>query len=225
MNRFSQMLGMTARLWYLIDARNQVVGRVSQQVATLLQGKTKPTYTRGIDCGDHVVLINTRHVVFTGKKWDNKYYRWHTGYAGGFTEVKAKDYHKKNPTSVMQHAIYGQLPKNHLRKKMMKRLHLFPDSIHPYKENISFVLPGPTKFLKTLKDYSEKEVLETPVMVEPKKSFHLPQHESLKPKLKELYLRTVPLTREEYLKTQGITLLNRRGRKVRAARPESSEKS
>ena len=192
MNKFSDMLGQSARLWYLIDGRDQVVGKIAQQAATILQGKHKPTFTRSVYVGDHVVITNTQHVVFTGKKWIQKKYRWHSGYASGFQEVLAKDLHKRNPTFVLHRAIYGSLPKNSLRPRRMKQLHLFPEERHPYKENISFVLPGPSEKRKQLSDYTEEDFMKVPVVVDPDKSFMLPEHEAFKGKLRAQYRKTLP---------------------------------
>jgi large subunit ribosomal protein L13 len=115
-------------MWYLMDARDQVVGRLAATLSLILQGKSKPIYHPAVDVGDHVVLVNTRHVVFTGKKWKQKIYRHHTGYPG-LKEITAERLHNKDPTMVIQKAVNGMLPKNNLRKKRMRRLHLFPDDV------------------------------------------------------------------------------------------------
>lgn len=87
-------------LWHLIDAKNQVVGRLATQIVHVLRGKHKPTFSPNYDCGDVVVVINAREVRFTGDKWNLKKYRWHTGYVGGLKEITAKDMHKKAPEEV-----------------------------------------------------------------------------------------------------------------------------
>lgn len=97
------------------------------------QGKDKPTFVPYLPEGDAVVVINTRHVELARRKWTEKKYRWHTGYPGGLKERSAKDQHEKDPTSVLQHAVYGMLPKSRLRKHYSRRLRLFPDAEHDFE--------------------------------------------------------------------------------------------
>ena len=104
--------GNVERKWYVIDAQGQTVGRLASQIATVLRGKHKPTYTPHVDCGDHVIVINADKVVFTGKKLDQKLYRRHTGYAGGLKETKARDMLNTHPERVIMFAVKGMLPKN-----------------------------------------------------------------------------------------------------------------
>lgn len=100
----------------MIDAKGQVVGRLASQISKILTGKDKPTYRPNQDCGDAVVVINAGDVDFTGRKWDNKLYRWHTGYPGGLKERTAKDQQSRDPGSVLQKAVMGMLPKTNLRR-------------------------------------------------------------------------------------------------------------
>lgn len=108
--------------WYVIDANGQTVGRLASQIASVLRGKNKPTYTPHVDCGDHVIVINAEKVVFTGKKLDQKLYRRHTGYAGGLRETVARDMMENHPERVLMNAVKGMLPKNSLGRKMLTNL-------------------------------------------------------------------------------------------------------
>lgn len=118
--------------WRLVDARGRVLGRLASQVATLLMGKHKPTYTPGVEDGDHVVVINAREVRLTGKKLDQKVYRWHTGYPGGLKEVPARRMYQEKPERMVREAILGMLPKNKLRKRRAKKLRIYADDKHPH---------------------------------------------------------------------------------------------
>eukprot|EP00039_Didymoeca_costata_P013780 m.214599 g.214599 ORF g.214599 m.214599 type:complete len:190 (+) comp15869_c4_seq6:171-740(+) len=137
MDKASRALLTHTRVWYLIDAANQRPGRLATQISPILQGKYKPIFHRSVDCGDHVVLINTKKIEFSGKKWDDKLYRWHTFYPGGFRSIKAKDLHARKPTEIVRKAINGMLPRNSFRSKWMDRLHLFEGDEYPYAENIA----------------------------------------------------------------------------------------
>lgn len=112
----SQGLQAEGLRFRVIDARGQVVGRLASQIAKILTGKDKPTYRPNQDCGDAVVVVNASQVEFTGRKWDNKLYRWHTGYPGGLKERSAKDQEAREPGSVLQKAVMGMLPKTNLRR-------------------------------------------------------------------------------------------------------------
>ncbi|XP_065828273.1 large ribosomal subunit protein uL13m-like [Oscarella lobularis] len=157
-SKLSQNFQTFTRMWYLIDGRGQVVGRLASMLSGVLQGKIKPIYHPATDIGDHVVVINTGDVVFTGRKWEKKLYRHHTGYPGGLKEIVAEKLHNKDETMVLRKAVYGMLPKNNLRKKRMRRLHLFPTDIHPYQLNITATLEGPCLSLKRLEDYTKEEI-------------------------------------------------------------------
>jgi len=116
----------------LIDAENQVVGRLAAQVSKILQGKDKPTYTPSRDLGDVCVVINAEKAVLTGRKWDDKVYRHHTGTPGGLKEITAKEVWRRNPTKVLYSAVSGMIPKNNLRRDRMMKLRIFPGSEHPF---------------------------------------------------------------------------------------------
>ena len=118
------------RKWYIIDAANKPLGRVATEAAKLLRGKHKPTYTPNIDTGDHVIIINSKDVVLTGNKLNQKTYRSHSGYIGGMREVPAKVMLEKNPEKAMTLAVKGMLPHNSLGKQMLKKLRVYAGSEH-----------------------------------------------------------------------------------------------
>ncbi|HXF04685.1 MAG TPA: 50S ribosomal protein L13 [Blastocatellia bacterium] len=121
------------RKWYLIDATGMTVGRLASRVAPLLMGKHKPTYTPFLDLGDHVIVINAANVVFTGQKWRQKVYRWHSGYPGGLKETTARHLMAKHPERVVELAIKGMLPKTPLGKKMARKLKVYAGPEHPHQ--------------------------------------------------------------------------------------------
>jgi large subunit ribosomal protein L13 len=115
------------RLWHVVDAKDQVLGRLATQVTRLLVGKHKPTCTPHVDGGDHVVVLNARNVAMTGKKPTEKLYRWHTGWMGGLKTLTARQVMERDPARIIEHAIKGMLPKNNTRDVRMKRLRVFAD--------------------------------------------------------------------------------------------------
>ncbi|MEG1294912.1 MAG: 50S ribosomal protein L13 [Niameybacter sp.] len=121
------------RNWYVIDAQGQTLGRAASQIASILRGKNKPTYTPHVDCGDHVIVINADKVVFTGKKLDQKLYRRHSGYAGGLKETKARDMLNTHPERVMMYAVKGMLPKNSLGRQMLTKLRVYAGTEHNHE--------------------------------------------------------------------------------------------
>ncbi len=121
------------RKWYLIDAKGKVLGRVAAEVARILRGKNKPTFTPHVDCGDFVIVINAKHVKLTGRKWEQKKYYRHSGYIGGLKEIKAVDMLKKYPERLVVHAVKGMLPKNRLGNRLITKLKVYPEAEHPHK--------------------------------------------------------------------------------------------
>ena len=113
------------RKWYVIDADGKVLGRLAAEVAKLLKGKHKPTYSTHMDCGDHVIVINTDKMILTGNKMEDKIYRRHTGYIGNMKEIAAKDAMAKDSTNVLMLAVKGMLPKNTLGRKMLTKLRVY----------------------------------------------------------------------------------------------------
>lgn len=118
------------RKWYVIDAEGKVVGRLAAEVAKLLKGKHKPTYSTHMDCGDHVIVINSDKMILTGNKLEDKIYRRHTGYIGNMKEVAAKDAMAKDSTNVLMLAVKGMLPKNSLGRKMLTKLRVYRGAEH-----------------------------------------------------------------------------------------------
>lgn len=129
---YSQKPSEIERTWLLIDASEAPVGRIATQVARLLVGKDKPTYTPHIDAGDYVVVINAAKAVFTGnKEVDKKYYR-HSGFPGNLRELSVKQVREKAPERLIENAVRGMLPKNKLQAERMKRLRIFADENHEH---------------------------------------------------------------------------------------------
>ncbi len=118
------------RKWYIIDAAGVPLGRTAAKGAVLLRGKNKPSYTPNVDCGDHVIVINCDKVVLTGKKLEQKYYRYHTGYIGGLKEVRYDKLLREKPEFVVYHAVKGMLPKNALGRMALTRLRVYKDAEH-----------------------------------------------------------------------------------------------
>ncbi len=124
--------GEVEKKWWLIDAKGKPLGRLCTVIAEYLTGKNKPTYTPFIDVGDHVIVINASKLVLTGKKLDDKYYRHYTGYPGGIKEINAGKLLAKNPSKVIELAVYGMLPKTKLGRAMFKKLKVYPEEDHPH---------------------------------------------------------------------------------------------
>ncbi len=125
---------LAPRKWHIFDASEESFGRMSTKIATLLRGKNKVDYLPHIDNGDHVVVINTDKVKYTGNKGLGKIYYSHSWYIGGLKEITLGNLIKKDSTLVIKKAVYGMLPKNKLRDQMIKRLNIYTDDNHPYKE-------------------------------------------------------------------------------------------
>jgi large subunit ribosomal protein L13 len=121
------------RQWMVVDATDQVLGRLATRVATILRGKHKPTYAPHLDVGDHVIVINAERVHLTGKKLRDKQYRWHTGYIGGLREVSAETMLRTHPERVIEWAVQGMLPKNRLGKAMARKLKVYKGAAHPHQ--------------------------------------------------------------------------------------------
>lgn len=117
------------RKTHIIDARDQVLGRLATQIADLLRGKHKIEFVPYIDLGDTVIVSNASEIRLTGRKMDNKIYYWHTSYPGGLKQATAKEVMAKDPTEILRRAVYGMLPKNKLRSLWMRRLKIYSDDI------------------------------------------------------------------------------------------------
>jgi large subunit ribosomal protein L13 len=118
------------RKWFVVDARDKTVGRLATEVARMLSGKNNPSWTPFLDMGDHVVVINARHAIFTGSKNEQKMYRHHTLYPGGLREISVKNMFLKTPEKVIELAVKGMLPKTKLGKAMAKKLKVYADGEH-----------------------------------------------------------------------------------------------
>jgi len=119
--------------WVVIDATDQVLGRLSSQVAKILRGKHKPSYTPHVDCGDNVIIINADKVRLTGRKLTDKVYVRHTGYPGGQRFATPREMLQRKPIWVIEHAVKGMLPKNRLGAEMFRNLYVYSGSEHPHE--------------------------------------------------------------------------------------------
>ena len=132
MKTFMAKPGEVERKWYVVDATDLVLGRLASNVAAVLRGKNKPIFTPNVDTGDYVIIINADKVRLTGKKLEQKYYRYHTGYIGGLKEIQYKEMMEKKPVLAVELAIKGMLPKNSIGRKMFKKLKVYAGSEHPH---------------------------------------------------------------------------------------------
>ena len=132
MSTFVPVAGRIDRKWHVIDAADYPVGRVASLAAHLLQGKHKGIYTPYIDTGDHVVVVNVKKAKLTGRKEEQKMYRYHSGYDGGLREERAKDVRAKHPRRLMEEAVRGMLPKSKLGDAMYRKLNVYEGADHPH---------------------------------------------------------------------------------------------
>ena len=121
------------RKWFVVDAEGKVLGRLASRIASILRGKHKPMFAPHLDVGDHVVVLNAGKVHLTGRKLQNKQYRWHTGYIGGLREVSAEKMLQTHPERVIEWAVQGMLPKNRLGRAMAKKLKVYRGAAHPHQ--------------------------------------------------------------------------------------------
>lgn len=122
------------RNWYLIDAKGQIVGRLASKITGLLMGKGKPYFVKNMDCGDHVVVINAKEVVFTGKKEKEKNYYSYSGYPGGLSKKTVAQVRESAPERIIENAVNNMLPKNRLRRLWQNKLHVFAGEKHSYED-------------------------------------------------------------------------------------------
>ncbi len=118
--------------WHVIDAEGKVLGRVATAAVRLLMGKHKPAYTPFLDFGDHVIIVNAAKIKLTGRKEEQKVYRYHSGYEGGLREERAKDVRQKDPVRLVEEAVKGMLPKTKLGNAMGRKLKVYKDDKHPH---------------------------------------------------------------------------------------------
>jgi len=121
------------RRWYLIDANGKILGRLASFIATRLRGKHKPIYTPHADTGDFIIVINAKKVRLTGNKLKDKVYYRHTGYIGGVKSITAEKLLQKKPENLIRFAVEGMLPKNRLKKKLIKKLKVYAGSDYPHE--------------------------------------------------------------------------------------------
>lgn len=130
------------RRWWVIDASGRTLGRVATEAASLLQGKGKPAFTRHLDVGDFVVVVNAAKVRVTGKKIDQKVYYHHTLYPGGLKAITFGKMHKAHPTRPIEHAVKGMLPHNRVGRAMAKRLKVYAGDSHPHQAQVTVQREG-----------------------------------------------------------------------------------
>lgn len=121
------------RRWYVVDAAGKRLGRLSTEVATVLRGKHKPTFTPHVDCGDYVIVVNAKEVELTGNKWDQKKYYRHSRYPGHLKETTAKVMNQTHPERLIEFAVKGMLPKGRLGRQMYKKLFVYAGNEHPHQ--------------------------------------------------------------------------------------------
>jgi large subunit ribosomal protein L13 len=119
--------------WYVVDAKDQVIGRLATRIAMILRGKTKPIFTPHCDTGDFVVVVNADQALFTGRKLDKKVYYRHSGYMGGITATTARQVMQGKPEDVLRQAVWGMLPKNSLGRRLLKKLKVYSGGEHPHQ--------------------------------------------------------------------------------------------
>ncbi len=128
--------------WYVVDATDQILGRLASRIATVLRGKHKPIFTPHLDTGDFVVVVNAARVKVTGKKTEQKRYYRYTGYPGGLRVEEYRKLMKEKPERVLRHAVWGMLPHNSLGRKLLKKLKIYPGAEHPHQAQQPEPLPG-----------------------------------------------------------------------------------
>lgn len=133
------------RKWYIIDATDKPLGRVAAAAASILRGKNKPTFTPHVDCGDFVIILNAEKAILTGKKLDQKFHRYHTGYIGGLKEISYKKLMAENPEKAIMIAVKGMLPKNTVGAKSLTRLRVYKGENHDHAAQKPEVFSGDIK--------------------------------------------------------------------------------
>jgi large subunit ribosomal protein L13 len=139
---FYETQGPNAPKWYVVDAKDQVVGRIATVIARVILGKHKPTYTRHTDTGDFVIVLNADKVVFTRNKWEGKLYRDHSGFMSGLKTKTAKQMLDRHPEEIIRRAVWGMLNGSSLANHQMKKLKIFASAEHPHKAQNPQPLPA-----------------------------------------------------------------------------------
>lgn len=123
---------LNGRKWFVVDLDGKVLGRQATEIATILRGKHKPSFTPFFDCGDHIVVINAEKVALTGRKWQQKKYYRHSGYPGGLRELTAEEVREKHPERLIRLAVKRMLPKGPLGRQMIRKLKIYAGPEHPH---------------------------------------------------------------------------------------------
>lgn len=142
MKTYAVKAGEIERRWYVVDAKDQVLGRLASSVATILRGKHKPTYSTHLDVGDFVIVVNARDIRLTGSKASQKTYFRHSGYMGGDRQIPFRRMRERHPDRVIKLAVKGMLPKNALGRAMLRKLKVYAGPEHPHEAQ----LPEPLEF-------------------------------------------------------------------------------
>lgn len=133
----STKLKEMTRVWHLIDVKDMVLGRAATVVSLKLMGKSKPNFVRNLDCGDHVVVVNASRVVTTGRKEKEKLYGNYSGHPGGLKQKALWQVRQEKPNEPLRHAVWGMLPKNKLRDRLITRLYLYSEEKHPHADKFT----------------------------------------------------------------------------------------
>ena len=142
MKTYTVKAGEIERRWYVVDAKDQVLGRMASSIATILRGKHKPTYSPHLDVGDFVIVVNAKDVRLTGKKASQKTYFRHSGYMGGERHIPFRRMLERHPDRIIKLAVKGMLPKNTLGRAMLRKLKVYAGPEHPHEAQ----LPEPMEF-------------------------------------------------------------------------------
>jgi large subunit ribosomal protein L13 len=151
MKTFSPKPGDLPERWYLVDAKDKVLGRLASQIASVLRGKQLPSFAPHANMNTHVVVINADKIKLTGKKWTDKTYFWHTQYPGGLRSASARELHAKKPTELLRRAVRGMIPHTRLGRATMTRLRIYAGDNHPHKAQM------PEPITLTVRKTKEKE--------------------------------------------------------------------
>lgn len=130
------------RDWYLIDAKNKILGRLSSEIAPILMGKNKSYYTPYLDTGDYIVVINAKDIILSGRKESQKKYYHHSQYPGGLYTKTTEQVRKEKPQDLIKHSVIGMLPKNKLGRQILKKLFIYPDDNHPHRDKFKDSVPS-----------------------------------------------------------------------------------
>ncbi len=133
MKTYSQKPAEIKREWFIIDLKGKTLGKVATEIANILRGKNKPTFSPHVDCGDYVIAINAKEIKLTGNKLEQKTYYRHSQYPGSLKQITASKLKEQKPEKIIINAVNGMLPKNKLRKEIIKKLKVFPGSEHTHE--------------------------------------------------------------------------------------------